>query len=197
MRVLIACESSGHVREAFRSLGHEAYSCDLLPSDDASPYHIQGDVLKELGKGWDLMIAHPPCTYLCNSGVSHLHTKEGRWEAMREGAAFFKALWNCDIPLICIENPIMHGYAKDLIGCGQQAQTVQPYWFGHLEQKATCLWLKGLDKLEKTNDVEKAMLKLPKNKRQRLHYLPPSADRWKIRSATYKGLASAMASQWG
>ena len=197
MRVLIACESSGHVRQAFRSLGHEAYSCDLLPSDDDSPYHIQGDVLKELDKGWDLMIAHPPCTYLCNSGVSHLHTKKGRWEAMREGVAFFKALWNCDIPLICIENPIMHGYAKDLIGCGQQAQTVQPYWFGHLEQKATCLWLKGLDKLEKTNDVEKAMLKLPKNKRQRLHYLPPSADRWKIRSATYKGLASAMASQWG
>jgi hypothetical protein len=168
-----------------------------LPSESDLGEHYQGDVMDILNDDWDLMIAHPPCTYLCNSGVSHLHTKEGRWKAMQEGAAFFKALWTCDIPLICIENPIMHGYAKDLIGCGQQAQTVQPYWFGHLEQKATCLWLKGLDKLKKTNDVEEAMRKLPNKERQRLHYLPPSADRWKLRSATYKGLAKAMASQWG
>lgn len=196
MRILIACEYSGRVREAFRKLGHDAWSCDLLPSDDDSPYHIQGDVLEQLDKGWDMMIAHPPCTYLANSGVSWLYKQEGRWENMREGAEFFKALLKAPIPLIAVENPIMHKYAVEIIG-RRQDQAIQPYMFGHLERKATCLWLKGLPLLKPTDDVKEEMLKLPKNVQQRLHYLPPSKDRWKIRSTTYQGIADAMAKQWG
>ena len=196
MKVLVACEYSGKVREAFRKLGHDAWSCDLLPSDDNSPYHIQDDVLGILNNGWDLMVAHPPCTYLTNSGVSWLNRKPRRWEQMREGAEFFKALLNAPIPLIAVENPIMHKYAVEIIG-RRQDQVLQPYMFGHLERKGTCLWLKGLPKLTPTNDVKEEMLKLPKNKQQRLHYLPPSADRWKLRSETYQGIANAMAEQWG
>lgn len=196
MRILVACEYSGRVREAFRKLGHDAWSCDLLPSDDNSPYHIQGDVLEQLDKGWDLMIAHPPCTYLANSGVSWLYKQEGRWENMKEGAEFFKLLLDAPIPKIAVENPIMHKYAVEIIG-RRQDQSIQPYEFGHLERKATCLWLKGLPKLQSTNNVKEEMLKLPKNIQQRLHYLPPSKDRWKLRSTTYQGIADAMASQWG
>lgn len=196
MRILIACEYSGRVREAFRKLGHDAWSCDLLPSDDNSPYHIQGDVLEQLDKVWDMMIAHPPCTYLANSGVSWLYRQDGRWEKMREGAEFFKTLLEAPIPKIAVENPIMHKYATDIIG-QRQTQTIQPYEFGHLERKATCLWLKNLDPLKPTNNVKEEMLLLPKNVQQRLHYLPPSKDRWKIRSTTYQGIADAMAEQWG
>lgn len=196
MRILIACEYSGRVREAFRKLGHDAWSCDLLPADDGSKYHIQGDVLEQLDKGWDMMIAHPPCTYLANSGVSWLYKQEGRWEKMREGAEFFSALLNAPIPLIAVENPIMHKYAVEIIG-RRQDQVIQPYMFGHLEQKGTCLWLKGLKPLRETHNVKEEMLKLPKEVRQRLHYLPPSKDRWKIRSTTYQGIADAMAEQWG
>mgnify|MGYP001076157201 CR=1 FL=1 len=196
MRVLVACEFSGRVREAFRKLGHDAWSCDLLPSEDDSPYHIQGDVLKVLNDGWDLMIAHPPCTYLTNAGVTWLHRQPGRWEKMREGAKFFKLLLEADIPLIAVENPIMHKYAVEIIG-RRQDQVLQPWMFGHPETKATCLWLKGLPKLVPTNDVKREMLKLPKNKQQRLHYLPPSKDRWKERSRTFQGIADAMAQQWG
>lgn len=195
MRVLVACEYSGRVREAFRKLGHDAWSCDLLPSDDNSPYHIQGDVLEQLDKGWDLMIAHPPCTYLANSGVSWLYKQEGRWQNMKEGAEFFKLLLDAPIPKIAVENPIMHKYAVEIIG-RRQDQSIQPYEFGHLERKATCLWLKNLPKLEPTNNVKEEMLKLPKNIQQRLHYLPPSKDRWKLRSTTYQGIADAMAAQW-
>ena len=195
MRILIACEYSGRVREAFRKLGHDAWSCDLLPSDDNSPYHIQGDVLEQLNKGWDLMIAHPPCTYLTNAGVSWLYRKEGRWGQMREGAEFFKLLLNAPIPKIAVENPIMHKYAVEIIG-RRQDQVIQPWMFGHMEQKATCLWLKGLPLLKPTNNVKEEMLKLPKTVSQRLHYLSPSKDRWKIRSETYQGIADAFASQW-
>jgi hypothetical protein len=194
MKILIACEYSGRVREAFRKLGHDAWSCDLLPSDDNSPYHITGDVLEHL-EGWDMMIAHPPCTYLSNSGVSWLYKDESRWEKMREGAEFFRALLSADIPLIAVENPIMHKYAVEIIG-RRQDQLIQPYMFGHLERKATCLWLKGLPPLKETDNVKEEMLKLPKNVQQRLHYLPPSKDRWKIRSTTYQGIADAMAAQW-
>ena len=201
MRVLIACEYSGRVREAFRAKGHDAWSCDLLPSDDNSPYHIQGLVESQLiDKEWDLMIAHPPCTYLTNAGVSWLYRKEGRWEQMHEGASFFKLLldspFTAKIPKIAVENPIMHKYAVEIVG-RRQDQIVQPWMFGHMEQKATGLWLKGLKPLKETNNVKEKMMKLPKNVRQRLHYLPPSKDRWKIRSTTFQGLADAMAEQWG
>lgn len=195
MKVLVACEYSGKVRAAFRKLGHDAWSCDLLPADDNSPYHIQDDVLKHLDEGWDLMIAHPPCTYLTNAGVTWLHKQPERWEKMRQGAEFFKKLLEADIPMIAVENPIMHKYAVEIIG-RRQDQVLQPWMFGHKERKATCLWLKNLPKLKPTNDVKGEMLTLPKNVQQRLHYLPPSKDRWKIRSETYQGIAEAIAIQY-
>lgn len=195
LRVLVACEYSGKVREAFRKLGHDAWSCDLLPADDNSPYHYQGDVFDIIDQGWDLMIAHPPCTYLTNAGVSWLYRKEGRWDQMRDGAEFFRRLLEAPIDKIAVENPIMHKYAVEIIG-RRQDQVIQPWMFGHMEQKATCLWLKGLPELKSTNNVKEEMLKLPKTVAQRLHYLPPSKDRWKIRSETYQGIADAMAEQW-
>lgn len=196
MRVLVACEYSGKVRRAFRKRGHDAWSCDLLPADDGSEYHYQGDVMDIINDGWDLLIGHPPCTYLCNSGVSWLHKQEGRWDRMRDGAEFFKLLWESDIPRIALENPIMHKYAKEIIGANQ-TQLVQPWMFGHAESKATCLWLKGLDPLIETNNVKEKWKSLPKKEAQRLHMLPPSKDRWKLRSETYQGIADAMAEQWG
>jgi hypothetical protein len=196
MKVLIACEYSGTVRDAFIAKGHDAMSCDLLPTDKAGP-HYQGNVFDIIGDGWDLMVAHPPCTYLTNSGVTWLHKDPSRWAKLDGGAAFFKDLLNADIPMIAVENPIMHKYAKERIGGVKQTQVVQPWMFGHLEQKATCLWLKGLQPLVATNNVKDEMMALPKNQRERLHYLPPSADRWKIRSTTYQGIARAMAEQWG
>lgn len=196
MKVLVACEFSGRVREAFRKLGHDAWSCDIIPSDDNSPYHIQDDVLKHLDDGWDMMIAHPPCTYLTNAGVTWLTKQPGRKAKMIDGAKFFKTLMDAPIPKIAIENPIMHKYAIEIIG-RRQDQVIQPWMFGHAERKATCLWLKGLPPLEETNNVKEEMLKLPKNIQQRLHYLPPSKDRWKLRSTTYQGIADAMANQWG
>ena len=196
MKVLIACEYSGTVRDAFIAKGHDAVSCDILPTDKPGP-HYQGDVLDIIDDGWDLMIAHPPCTYLTNSGVCHLHKDETRWEKLDEGAKFFKQLLNANIPMICVENPIMHKYAKERIGNVKQSQIIQPWMFGHTEQKATCLWLKGLPLLIETNNVKEEMMLLPDNQRQKLHYLPPSEDRWKLRSKTYDGIAQAMADQWG
>lgn len=195
MKVLVACEYSGIVREAFAAKGHDAWSCDLLPTD-VPGNHYQGDVKDILKEGWDLMIAHPPCTYLSNSGVMWLHRQEGRWEKMKEGALFFKSLFNTNIKKIAVENPVMHKYAKEIIG-SNFTQSVQPYQFGHAEQKRTCLWLKGLPPLQDTDNVKDHMMTLTKQERQRLHYLPPSKDRWKIRSTTYKGIAQAMANQWG
>mgnify|MGYP005872559445 CR=1 FL=1 len=194
MRVLVACEYSGVVRDAFLRRGHDAISCDLLPTDMPGP-HIQGDVLEILHDGWDMMIAHPPCTYLTNAGVCHLHKDPSRWAKMQEAAEFFKALLNAPIKRKAIENPIMHKYAVEIIG-RRQDQVIQPWMFGHLEQKATCLWLESLPKLEETENVKDQMMQLPNSVRQRLHYLPPSKDRWKIRSTTYSGIADAMASQW-
>jgi hypothetical protein len=196
MRVLVACEYSGTVRDAFTRLGHSAMSCDILPTDVAGK-HYQGNVLDVLDDGWDLMIAHPPCTYLTNAGVTWLHRDPARWALLDEGAAFFKVLLNANIPRIAVENPIMHKYARERIGGIQQSQVVQPWMFGHMEQKATCLWLKGLPLLEPTNNVKDEMMKLPKNQRERLHYLPPSPTRWKERSKTFDGVAEAMARQWG
>ena len=185
MKVLVACEYSGRVRDAFIKIGHEAISCDLLPTDSPGP-HYQGDVFDIINDGWDLMIAHPPCTYLCNSGVCWLHKDESRWGKMRWGALFFRQLLESNIKKIAIENPIMHKYAKEIIRVNQ-TQVIQPWQFGHGETKATCLWIKGLPSLKPTDIVE--------GRHQRLHLLPPSKDRWKLRSTTYQGIADAMAQQ--
>lgn len=196
MKVLIACEYSGTVREAFRRLGHDVLSCDLLPSDDDSPYHYQGDVMDVINDGWDLMIAHPPCTYLSNSGVTWLYKNQERWKDLISGAVFFRSLLNCGIPKIAIENPIMHRYAKQIIE-QEKSQVIQPWQFGHAESKATCLWVKNLPLIVETKNVRDEFVSLPKKIGQRLHYLPPSKDRWKVRSKTYQGIADAMAEQWG
>ena len=195
MKVLVACEFSGTVRDAFLAKGHEAMSCDLLPTDVPGPHH-EGDVREVLNNGWDLLIAHPECTYMANSGVQHLHRDITRWPKLFEGAGFFKELLDCPIPQKCIENPIPHKYAVQLIG-GKYSQIVQPWMFGHPERKATCFWLDGLPRLKETNNVKQEMLLLPKSQQQRLHYLSPSPERWKLRSTTFKGIAEAMADQWG
>lgn len=194
MKILVACEYSGTVRDAFLRLGHDAMSCDLLPTDVPGP-HYQGDIFDIINDGWDLMIAHPPCTYLTNSGVTWLHKDIKRWPMLFEGAEFFKKLLNAPIPKIAVENPIMHKYSKSIIGV-HQSQVIQPWMFGHAESKATCLWLKGLPLLQETNNVKEEFLKRDKKEAQRLHYLPPSPDRWKLRSTTFQGIADAMAAQW-
>lgn len=194
MRVLIACEYSGTVREAFRKLGHDAWSCDLLPADDGSEFHFQGDVLGILDQGWDLMVAHPPCTYLSNSGVHWLYREKERWKELIAGACFFRKILNANIPKIAVENPIMHKYAKSIIG-EDQTQLIQPWMFGDDASKATCLWLKNLSPLQPTNILikDKYSNQTPSGQNK----LGPSGDRWKIRSKTYQGIADAMASQWG
>ena len=187
MKILIACEESQTVCIAFRERGHEAYSADTQDCSGGHPeWHIKGDVLQRLNDGWDMMIAHPPCTRLCNSGVCWLE-KRNLWGDMREGAEFFKLLMDADIPLIAVENPIPHKYALEIIG-RKYDQIIQPWQFGHGETKATCLWLKGLPKLQPTNIVE--------GREQRLHRLPPSPERAKQRSKTFPGIAQAMANQW-
>ena len=199
MKVLIACEYSGIVRDAFSKAGADAWSCDLLPTESEltrqEGKHYQCDIFDVLYQDWDLMIAHPPCTCLANSGVSWLHKDADRWIKLFEASDFFIALLNANIRMICIENPIQHKYAKRLIS-KNPSQIIQPYMFGHPEQKATCLWLKNLPLLQETNNVKKQMLELPKNERQRLHYLPPKKDMAKIRSKTFQGIANAMAEQW-
>ena len=154
-----------------------------------------------LNMGWDLVIAHPPCTYLSNSGVCHLYNKDktvnrDRYANMLDGAAFFKTILDLPYEKICIENPIQHRYAREAIGT-KYTQIVHPWMFGHMEQKATCLWLKGLPKLDATDNVKQQMLLLPKKDRERIHYISPGPDRWKERSRTFQGLANAMAEQWG
>lgn len=187
MRVLVACEFSGIVRDAFAARGHDAWSCDLLPTERPGN-HIQGDVLEVLNNGWDLMIAHPPCTFLCNSGVRWLHETLGRYREMVNAAVFFKLLLDSVVPKIAIENPIPHGNALEIIG-RKYDQRIQPYEFGHGETKATCLWLKNLPPLMAT-----AMMN---GREGRVHKEPPGPDRWKNRSRTYEGFADAMAEQWG
>ena len=189
MRVLVACEYSGIVRDAFTARGHFAMSCDILETESDGE-HFTGDVREVLDPiwSWDLMIAHPPCTYLANSGVSWLHRDTSRWPKLFDAADFFCELMAADIPMIAVENPIMHKYARRLVGF-RQDQVVQPWMFGHGEQKATCLWLKGLPHLRPTDIVE--------GREQRIWKLPPSKDRWKLRSETFQGIANAMAEQWG
>jgi hypothetical protein len=191
MKVLIACEYSGRVRDAFIGGGHDAMSCDLLGTDTPGP-HYQGDVRDVLDYPWDLMIAHPPCTNLAVSGAAWF-AKKRLLGAQQASASFFIMLAKADIPRIAIENPVcvMSSLWR------KPDQVIQPWMFGHMEQKATCLWLKGLPKLTPTNNVKNEMMMLPRNQRERLHFLPPSQDRWKLRSETYQGIANAMAQQWG
>jgi hypothetical protein len=197
MRVLVACEFSGIVRNAFLARGHDAWSCDLLPAEDGSNRHITGDARDILGDGWDLLIvAHPPCTRLCNSGVRWLsspppgRTREAMWADLAEGAALFGAFWNAPVKRIAIENPVMHRHAKALIpNYAEFAQSVQPWQFGHPETKRTCLWLKELPPLEPTRIVE--------GREARVHRMPPGPDRWRERSRFFPGIAAAMAEQWG
>ncbi len=195
MNILVACEHSGTVRDAFIKKGHNAVSCDLLPTDSPGP-HYEGDVRDIINDGWDMLIAHPECTYLTNSGVRWLSEDASRWPKLFEAADFFKMFLDSDIPKKCIENPIPHKYAKRLIG-SDYSQIIHPYMFGHKEMKSTCLWLENLPKLLESKNVKKEMMLLPKNQQQRLHYLPPSKDRWKLRSKTYPGIANAMAEFWG
>ncbi len=191
MKVLVACEYSGVVRDAFIAAGHEAMSCDLLPTDAHGP-HYQGDVRDVLDYPWDLMIAHPPCTDLAVSGARHFTNKRlsGRQQA---SASFVLMLSKASIPLIAIENPIS---VLSTIW-RKPDQIIHPWQFGHPEQKATSLWLKGLPLLTTTNDVSEVMWSLPRSERERVHLMPPSEERWKLRSQTYKGIAEAMATQWG
>jgi hypothetical protein len=191
MKVLIACEYSGKVRSAFEKLGHFAVSCDLLPTEKPG-FHYQCDVFDIINEGWDLMVAHPPCTDLAVSGAAWFKEKiaDGRQQRALD---FVQALMNAPIPMIAIENPISVISSK----IRKPDQIIQPWMFGHKETKATCLWLKGLPKLVPTTDLKEETMALPRKERMRLHYLPPSADRWKIRSETFQGIADAMANQWG
>tara|TARA_Y100000296_G_C5089902_1_gene214321 strand:- start:22 stop:594 length:573 start_codon:yes stop_codon:yes gene_type:complete len=190
MKVLVACEYSGRVRDAFTKKGHDAWSCDMLPSDAPEGNHYQGDVTDILYDDWDLIVAHPPCTYFANSGVSWLHKDKSRWSKLDESAEFFNLFLDhpsCD--KIAIENPIPHKYAVERIKNRKYSQTIQPWQFGHGETKRTCLWLKNLPKLEPTDVVE--------GRFGYCHSLGPSPERWKLRSTTYQGIADAMAEQWG
>jgi hypothetical protein len=197
MRVLIACEYSGVVRRAFAARGHDAWSCDLLPSEDHANQHIIGDARDLLGDGWDLlMVAHPPCTRLCNSGVRWLSrppkgkTLAQMWADLDEAADLFSAFWNAPIDRVAVENPIMHRHARERIrNFAPASQQLQPWQFGHGETKATCLWLKNLAPLHPTNIVD--------GRTQRVHRMSPGPNRWRERSRTYQGVADAMADQWG
>lgn len=194
MKVLVACEFSGTVRDAFIAKGHDAMSCDLLPTESPGP-HYQGDVMDVINNGWDLMVAHPPCTYLTVSANKWYKDQPQRNSGALVGAdrryaremaiKFVLVLYNSNVKKIAIENPI---------GClstrwRKPDQVLQPWMFGHGETKATCLWLKGLPNLTQTKIVDGRV--------QRLHLLPKTKDRWKLRSKTYQGIADAMANQWG
>jgi len=181
MKVLIACEYSGTVRDAFIARGHNAMSCDLLPTDIDGP-HYQGNVFDVINDGWDLMIAHPPCTHLAVSGARWFKDKQ---QEQVEALDFVRRLLDAPIQRICLENPVSIISSR----IRKPDQIIQPWQFGHGETKATCLWLKNLSKLAPTNIVE--------GREARVHKLPPTFDRWKIRSKTYQGIANAMAEQWG
>lgn len=197
LRVLVACEFSGTVRRAFAARGHDAWSCDFLPAEDRSNRHIVGDARDLLNDGWDLlMVAHPPCTRLRNSGVRWLSvpppgkTAEQMQADLVEAAALFSTFWNAQIERICVENPVMHRHAKALIENYQEpAQSVQPWQFGHGEVKRTCFWLRNLPMLKPTNIVD--------GREPRVHRQTPGPDRWRERSRFFPGIAEAMADQWG
>ena len=192
MKILIACEYSGTVREAFSRLGHDVTSCDLL-STDVPGSHYQGDVKDIIYEGWDMVIAHPPCTRLANSGVRWLKERN-LWNDLKGAIEFFRLFQDRSVAkYVCIENPIPHKYAVNGIegkpGIGKYSQIIQPWQYGHGETKATCLWLYGLPNLQPTDIVE--------GREQKIWKMPPTKDRWKLRSKTYTGIAQAMADQWG
>jgi hypothetical protein len=209
-RILVACEYSGIVRDAFKERGWDAWSCDLLDSERHGGQHYVGDVRDMLEQEWDLMVAHPPCTFLSNSGAGHMYIGKSReekerlgykidqerWANMEEGAAFFNLLWNADVPHIAVENPIMHGWGVERVG-GRASQFVQPYEFGHLESKKTGFRLKHLPALTPSNNLVEAFKAMPKSETHKVHRMSPGPDRWKERSRTFPGIARAMAAQWG
>lgn len=180
MKVLVACEFSGTVRDAFAALGHDAWSCDLLPSETPGN-HILGDVKPHLDTGWDMMICHPPCTHLAVSGARWFKDKQ---REQLEALEFVRVLLNAPIPKIALENPVSIISSR----IRKPDQIIQPWQFGHGEVKATCLWLKGLPRLRPTNIVD--------GRHARVHLMPPGENRWKERSRTYPGIAKAMAEQW-
>jgi len=193
MKILVACEESQAVTIELRKLGHEAYSCDIEPCSGGHPeWHLRQDVKPMLKQEWDMILAFPPCTHLAVSGAAWFEEKrkDGR---QQQGIDFFMLFANCGCEKIAIENPV--GIMSTT--WRKPDQIIQPYEYGHMEQKKTCLWLKGLPPLKPTNNVYEKMLELPKNVRERLHYLPPSEDRAKLRSKTFPGIAKAMAEQWG
>ncbi len=193
MRVLVACEESQATTIELRNLGIEAYSCDIVPCSGGHPeWHLQQDVTPLLEQEWDMIIAFPPCTHLAVSGAAWFEQKraDGR---QQEGIEFFRLFTNLKCKRVAIENPI--GIMSRL--WREPDQIIQPWMFGHPEQKATCFWLKGLPTLTPTNIVKAEMDELPKNERERIHYLPPSDDRAMLRSRTFPGIAKAMATQWG
>ena len=192
MKILIACEFSGTVRDAFIAKGHDAWSCDIIPSE-SNGNHIQGNVLEHLDKGWDLMIAHPPCTYLSNAGARFLYPKkvlnEDRYKLGLKAKEFFMALYNAPINKICVENPI----ASKIFDLPKRTQIIQPYEYGHPIQKKTCLWLKNLNPLKPTNLIKmRQSTKIPGN-----WFNKGGKDRQKNRSKFFSGIAKGMAEQWG
>ena len=192
MKVLVACEYSGIVRDAFAAKGHDAWSCDILPTESPGN-HFQGDVLEHLDKGWDFMIAHPPCTYLSNAGARFLYPKgklnEDRYKLGLKAKEFFMSLYNAPINKICVENPI----SSKIFALPKHTQTIQPYEYGHPIQKRTCLWLKNLSQLKPTDIIFKRQsTKIPGN-----WFNKGGKDRQKNRSKFFQGIANAMADQWG
>lgn len=196
LRVLVACEFSGIVRDAFTAAGHYAMSCDLLETESPGP-HFKGDVREVLDAGWDMLIAHPTCTYLANSGVRWLHTRPERWALLAEGAVFYRLLRDAPIPRRAIENPVMHSHARKLIQPGRR-QVVQPWWFGDPQFKAVGLEIIGLPALVATNKLTPPKPGSEEHKQwSRVHRMAPGPDRQKERSRFFRGIANAMADQWG
>ena len=204
MNILVACEFSGVVRDAFRARGHRVMSCDFRPTERLGP-HWQGNVLEILDEPWDMLLAFPDCTYLTNSGVRFLHEpdqSEGplkglpRWIALWEAAAFFRLLLNCKIKKKCIENPIMHGYGAGLVR-QKYSQIIHPWQHGHPENKSTCLWLEDLEDLEETDNVRGQMAHLTEKEKNKIHWEGKGPDRARNRSRTFPGIANAMAEKWG
>jgi hypothetical protein len=196
MKVLIACEYSGVVRDAFLARGHDAMSCDLLPTDVPGP-HYQGDVRDVLDNGWDLMVAHPPCTYLCSMGIWWNHKRPERWENTYASADFVKLLWDSNIPRVAIENPV--GWLNR--NWRKPSQIINPWMFGHEANKPTCLWLRGLETLTPTKLVGKGEFYVKANGHRMSKWSHITSgtnkNRWKIAATTFPGIAAAMAQQWG
>jgi len=197
MNILVACEFSGRVRDAFISRRHDAISCDILETEKPGP-HYMGDVKDILySKDWDLIIAHPPCTYLTLSGVRWLEGNSERWQNMLDAVNFFNLFLDHPCPRICVENPIMHGYAKSRLQIPDYSQKTQPYFHGHPEKKSTCFWLKGLPLLKASKNVSHLMIGRSPDEINKVHWEGQSKQRQKNRSRTFEGIAKAMAAQWG